>query len=273
MPRPPVWPGRVERPDLGAGHGDDERCCVGAGAEPPPDRKPGRTGCAGARPAGAGAVHGRQVPVRERQVPARVREGTAPELRRHWGWRRCWCRHVVPARAGAGAGVGASATGAAATGAGAGLAPRRPGRGPRRQGPVGARREQGPMLSPRRRRRQKPLRLPQRRQPQQRGYSRRRHRSRWRSRSRCRALDRLLDLDRHRTRASMRELLAHLRLATLGHRRAGARRGRQGQRLGRLGRFFLFGHALLVLAPLRPVNRRRSSDSRASAPPHPQSVE
>jgi len=46
-----------------------------------------------------------------------------------------------------------------------GPAPRRPGREPRRQGPVGARREQEPMLSPpRRRRRQKPLRLPQRRQ-------------------------------------------------------------------------------------------------------------
>jgi hypothetical protein len=102
------------------------------------------------------------------------------------------------------------------------------------------------------------------------GSGRRRGRRRDR---RHRPLDRLLDLDRHRARASVAELLAHLRLATLGRGRARARRGREGERLGRLGLFFLFRHTPVVLAPLRPVNRRRSGDRGASAPLRPQSVE
>ena len=62
------------------------------------------------------------------------------------------------------------------------------------------------------------------------------------ARRRRRPLDRLLDLDRHRARPPVREFLAHLRrVAALG-RRAAARRGREGQRLGRLGLFFLFRH-------------------------------
>ena len=236
----------------------------------PTESRAGRAVPAHGRP-GAGC---RCAAGRYRRTTGRCRRGRcgadgAGARRRHW--RRCRA-------AGVGAGTGAVQGPALAVlpparlplAPASGPARRRPGRGRGDRGRRGRGGSSEPLLrGSARRRRQQPLRQ----RSGGSGYSRRRHWRRWRSRRRCRALDRLLDLDRHRARASMRELLAHLRLAALGT--AAPVRAVVDRVSGLVGLVVSFCSviSLLVLAPLRPVNRRRSSDSRANAPPRPQSVE
>ncbi len=86
------------------------------------------------------------------------------------------------------------------------------------------------------------------------------------------ALHRLLDLDRYRARTPVRELLAHLRRVRL-RRRARARFVERVSGLVVLFCSFCSVMSAVVLAPPRPVNRRRSIGTHANAPPRQKFVQ